>query len=120
MESLSTQTGVPLTQLYLAIANLVEALGPKPALMDQKKWGLIKTVAIPRLARFSQEHVVPCAVALCDEEAVLRQRAARATAATAFLFSSSGFPPFSWPAVLSFYLLRVAPRAAPPACTHAC
>ena len=24
-------------------------------------------------------------------------------------FSSSGFPPFSWPAVLSFHLLRVAP-----------
>ena len=56
MESLSTQTDVPLTQLYLAIANLVEALGPKPALMDQNKWDLIKTVAIPRLARFSQKH----------------------------------------------------------------
>ena len=26
-------------------------------------------------------------------------------------FSSSGFPPFSWPAVLSFFLLRVAPAA---------
>ena len=28
-------------------------------------------------------------------------------------FSSSGFPPFSWPAVLSFYLLSIAPRATP-------
>ena len=28
-------------------------------------------------------------------------------------FSSSGFPPFSWPAVLSFYLLRIALLAAP-------
>ena len=33
-------------------------------------------------------------------------------------FSSSGFPPFSWPAVLSFYLQRIAPRATP-ACMHA-
>ena len=31
----------------------------------------------------------------------------------ASFFSSSGFPPFSWPAVLSFYLLRIAPRATP-------
>ena len=59
----------------------------------------------------------------------------------ASFFSSSGFPPFSWPAVLSFYLLRIALLAAParvrarpfflstcyalrraprsPACTHA-
>ena len=33
--------------------------------------------------------------------------------------SSSGFPPFSWPAVLSFYSLCIAPRAAP-ACMRAC
>ena len=34
-------------------------------------------------------------------------------------FSFSGFPPFSWPAVLSFYLLRIAPRATTPARMHA-
>ena len=40
---LPTQTDVPLTQLNLAIANLIEALGSKLALMDQDKWDLIKT-----------------------------------------------------------------------------
>ena len=34
-------------------------------------------------------------------------------ACMASFFCSSGFPPFSWPAALSFYLLRAAPHAAP-------
>ena len=43
-------------------------------------------------------------------------------AARAAPLSCSGFPPFSWPAVLSSYLQRIAPRATPArayACTHA-
>ena len=34
-------------------------------------------------------------------------------AARTALFSCSGFPPFSWPAAISFYLLRIASRATP-------
>ena len=49
----------------------------------------------------------------------LSRTASRATPTTlvsrsmhgVFLLSSSGFPPFSWPAFLSFFLLRVAPAA---------
>ena len=58
-----------------------------------------------------------CSLSCKTSHAVAAARGGLAACMASF-FSSSGFPPFSWPAILSFYLYRIAPRAAPLARTR--